>query len=79
MKNVDGSENDDWFLTQLESKDLIKFGMIPEFVGRFPVIVPFHHLDVGMLKKILTEPKDALLVQYRTLFEMDDVSKNACT
>ena len=54
-------------------RDLVKFGMIPEFVGRFPVIVPFSHLDTTTLTQILTKPKDALVNQYRLLFEMDDV------
>jgi ATP-dependent Clp protease ATP-binding subunit ClpX len=53
--------------------DLIEFGMIPEFVGRFPVTVPLHDLDVDMLVRILTEPKDCLVDQYKSLFLLDDV------
>lgn len=45
-----------------------------EFVGRFPILVPFHSLDVDMLVRILTEPKNALLEQYKMLLAMDNVS-----
>ena len=47
--------------------------MIPEFVGRFPALVPFHSLDSNMLIRILTEPKNALIPQYQMLFDMDKV------
>ena len=47
--------------------------MIPEFVGRFPVVVPFHSLTELMLMLILTEPKNALVPQYQMLFDMDKV------
>ena len=60
---------------QVEARDLIEFGMIPEFVGRFPVVVPFHSLSENMLMQILTEPKNALVTQYQTLFMMDKVLK----
>ncbi|XP_074034822.1 caseinolytic protease chaperone subunit [Leptinotarsa decemlineata] len=58
-------------LKQVQARDLIDFGMIPEFVGRFPVLVPFHSLDQNMLVRILTEPKNALLPQYKRLLIMD--------
>lgn len=48
-------------------------GMIPEFVGRFPVLTPFHNLTKEMLVKILTEPRNALVPQYQALFAMDKV------
>lgn len=64
-------ERDD-LLKLVESRDLVEFGMIPEFVGRLPVIVPFHSLSENMLMKILIEPKNALLPQYRALFNMDN-------
>jgi ATP-dependent Clp protease ATP-binding subunit ClpX len=54
-------------------EDLLKFGMIPEFVGRLPVITSVHNLDREALIKILTEPKNALVRQYRRLFELDGV------
>lgn len=58
---------------QVMPQDLIKFGMIPEFVGRVPVIVAFDMLDEAALVKILTEPKNAITKQYKKLFEMDGV------
>lgn len=63
----------DAFLRQVEARDLIDFGMIPEFVGRFPVLVPFHSLNQELLVRILTEPKNALVHQYQILFGMDKV------
>jgi len=54
-------------------EDLLKFGMIPEFVGRVPVISSVHNLDREALIRILTEPKNALVRQYRRLFELDGV------
>ncbi|GFR10177.1 ATP-dependent Clp protease ATP-binding subunit clpX-like, mitochondrial [Trichonephila clavata] len=63
----------DALLRYVESRDLIEFGMIPEFVGRFPVVVPLHSLDEKMLVQILTEPKNALVPQFKMLFTMDKV------
>lgn len=60
-------------LRKVQAKDLVEFGMIPEFVGRFPVLVPFHSLDVDMLVRILTEPRNALVPQYKALLGMDQV------
>ena len=54
-------------------EDLLKFGLIPEFVGRMPVIVTLHQLDRNALIDILTEPRNALTRQYKRLFEMDGV------
>jgi len=54
-------------------EDLLKFGMIPEFVGRLPVITSVHNLDKDALIQILTEPRNALVKQYRRLFELDGV------
>jgi ATP-dependent Clp protease ATP-binding subunit ClpX len=54
-------------------EDLLKFGMIPEFVGRLPVITSVHNLDREALILILTEPRNALVKQYRRLFELDGV------
>ncbi|RCV47311.1 ATP-dependent Clp protease ATP-binding subunit ClpX, partial [Marinitenerispora sediminis] len=54
-------------------EDLLKFGMIPEFVGRLPVITSVHNLDRGALIRILTEPRNALVKQYQRLFELDNV------
>ena len=57
---------------EVEPEDLLKFGLIPEFVGRLPVIATLEDLDEPALKKILTEPKNALVKQYQRLFEMED-------
>jgi ATP-dependent Clp protease ATP-binding subunit ClpX len=54
-------------------EDLLKYGMIPEFIGRLPVITSVHNLDRSALIRILTEPKNALVRQYRRLFELDGV------
>ncbi|MCC0079352.1 MAG: ATP-dependent Clp protease ATP-binding subunit ClpX [Rhodobacter sp.] len=58
-------------LTQLEPEDLLKFGLIPEFVGRLPVIATLTDLDEDALVTILTEPKNALVKQYQRLFEIE--------
>jgi ATP-dependent Clp protease ATP-binding subunit ClpX len=60
-------------LKDLEPEDLLKFGLIPEFVGRLPVIATLDDLDEGALVDILTKPKNALVKQYQRLFEMEDV------
>ncbi len=63
-----------WELMQeVQPEDLLKYGMIPEFVGRLPVIAPLHELDNDALVDILTKPKNALVKQYQKLFEMDGV------
>jgi ATP-dependent Clp protease ATP-binding subunit ClpX len=58
---------------EVEPEDLLKFGLIPEFVGRLPVIATLEDLDVSALVKILSDPKNALVKQYQRLFEMEDV------
>jgi ATP-dependent Clp protease ATP-binding subunit ClpX len=60
-------------LRQVEPEDLLKFGLIPEFIGRLPVIATLEDLDEGALIKILTEPKNALVKQYARLFDMEGV------
>ena len=60
-------------LKQILPEDLLKFGLIPEFIGRVPVIVTLESLDEDALVNILTEPKNALSRQYKRLFEMDGV------
>ena len=55
-------------------EDLIKFGLIPEFIGRLPVVASVTNLDKESLIKILTEPRDALSKQYQRLFDMDGVA-----
>lgn len=60
-------------LRQVEPEDLIKYGLIPEFVGRLPIVATLEELDESALVSILTEPKNALTKQYRKLFEMEGV------
>jgi len=60
-------------LDTLEPEDLVKFGLIPEFVGRLPVISTLHELDEDALVRILQEPKNALVNQYKYLFDIDNV------
>lgn len=60
-------------LKDILPQDLLKFGLIPEFVGRLPIVVTLQSLDKNALVQILTEPKNALVKQYQKLFEMDDV------
>ncbi len=70
-------------LKDVTPQDLVKFGLIPEFVGRVPINVSLEGLDKEALVRILTEPKNALVKQYKKLFAMDDVKlhfeKDACT
>jgi ATP-dependent Clp protease ATP-binding subunit ClpX len=63
-------------LREVEPEDLLKFGLIPEFVGRLPVIATLDDLDEEALVEILVKPKNALVKQYSTLFEMEDVTLN---
>ncbi len=58
--------------TELEPEDLLKFGLIPEFVGRLPVLATLQDLDQDALVTILTQPKNALVKQYQRLFELED-------
>ncbi len=61
-------------LTKIQPADLLKYGLIPEFVGRIPVIATLSELDEAALIQILREPKNALIKQYQRLFDMEDVS-----
>ncbi|XP_012697610.1 ATP-dependent Clp protease ATP-binding subunit clpX-like, mitochondrial isoform X1 [Clupea harengus] len=69
-------EEKDRLLRHVEARDLIEFGMIPEFVGRLPVVVPLHSLDEDTLVCILTEPRNAVVPQYQALFSMDKCDLN---
>ena len=66
-------KNTDKLISQVRPEDLIKFGLIPEFVGRLPVTTTLNELDEDALIKILTEPKNALTKQFNKLFEMEGV------
>ncbi len=61
-------------MSKVVTQDLVKFGLIPELVGRIPIITSLKDLDVDALIKIITEPKNALLRQYQSLFKMDNVA-----
>ncbi|MGZ3444143.1 MAG: ATP-dependent Clp protease ATP-binding subunit ClpX [Myxococcaceae bacterium] len=61
-------------LQHVEPEDLLKFGMIPEFIGRLPIVTALEELDEGALMSILSTPKNALVKQYRKLFDLDGVS-----
>ena len=63
----------DDLLGQVRPEDLTKFGLIPEFIGRLPLIASVNKLDREALVQILTEPRNALVKQYQKLFELDDV------
>lgn len=69
----DGDTKVGELLRSLEIEDLLKFGLIPEFIGRLPVIATLEDLDIDALIEILTKPKNALIKQYHRLFEFEDV------
>jgi ATP-dependent Clp protease ATP-binding subunit ClpX len=68
--SIDGERNA--LIAQVQSEDLVEYGMIPEFVGRFPVVAPLSSLDVHELVRTLTEPRNALVRQYQSLFALED-------
>ncbi len=69
-----GSKNVGTVLEQVQTEDLIKYGLIPEFVGRLPVVAVLHDLDMAALIQILTEPKNALIKQYQAMLDFDGVA-----
>lgn len=69
-REIDGHTD---LLRQAQSEDLLKFGLIPEFAGRFPVLTTLADLDVPALIRVLTEPRNALVKQYQALFEIEGV------
>ena len=73
VKSKDTSKNIGQTLTDLEPEDLVRFGLIPEFVGRLPVIATLEELDRDALVNILVEPKNSLIKQYEAMFEMEGV------
>jgi ATP-dependent Clp protease ATP-binding subunit ClpX len=73
VKSKDDSKSTAQLLHSVEAEDLVKFGLIPEFVGRLPMVATLEELDEETLVKILTEPKNSLIKQYHKLFEMEDV------
>jgi ATP-dependent Clp protease ATP-binding subunit ClpX len=73
VKSKDTSKNVGETLKDLEPEDLVRYGLIPEFVGRLPVVATLEELDQEALVRILKEPKNALTKQYKRLFEMEGV------
>ena len=73
VKSAERKQDIGKVLSEVEPEDLIKFGLIPEFVGRLPVVATLEELDEAALVKILTEPKNAISKQFRKLFEMEGV------
>jgi ATP-dependent Clp protease ATP-binding subunit ClpX len=73
VRSKDDKKNLNKILSNVAPEDLIKYGLIPEFVGRLPVIATLEELDLPTLVRILTEPKNALTKQYAKLFDMEDV------
>ncbi|MCK4842720.1 MAG: ATP-dependent protease ATP-binding subunit ClpX, partial [Methylococcales bacterium] len=71
IKAKDETKNIGELFSQIEAEDLIKYGLIPEFVGRLPVVATLEELDEEALVEILTKPKNALIKQYQHLFEME--------
>ncbi|MEE9502433.1 MAG: ATP-dependent Clp protease ATP-binding subunit ClpX [Candidatus Aminicenantaceae bacterium] len=72
IKSEQDDDVDD-IMSQVQPEDLIKFGLIPEFIGRIPIIASLNHLSQEALMRILTEPKNALVKQYKKLFELEGV------
>lgn len=73
VKSKDGAKNIGDSLKSLETEDLVRYGLIPEFVGRLPVVATLEELDKAALVAILSEPKNSLVKQYKKLFEMEGV------
>ena len=73
VSSIKAEQNSDRLIDQVRPEDLIKFGLIPEFVGRLPVTTTLNQLDEDALIKILTQPKNALTKQFTKLFEMEGV------
>jgi len=73
-RDYDKKKQRDWLLNQTTTDDLIHFGMIPEFVGRVPIITALQELNEDALAKVLTEPKNALLKQYKKLFRYNNAN-----
>ncbi|MER1999574.1 MAG: AAA family ATPase, partial [Lysinibacillus sp.] len=71
--NLNKIDEEGSLLAQLIPEDLLKFGLIPEFIGRLPVLASLEQLNVDALVRILTEPKNALAKQYQKMLELDNV------
>ncbi len=69
----DKEYSDDELISMVQPEDLLRFGLIPELIGRIPVIAPLHSLSEEALKNILTQPKNAILKQYKKIFSIDGI------
>ncbi|MCW8824614.1 MAG: AAA family ATPase, partial [Ignavibacteriaceae bacterium] len=72
-RDVKDKEQDEELLKFIQPEDLLKYGLIPELIGRIPVVAPLHQLSKEAMKSILTDPKNAILKQYKKLFLMESV------
>ena len=77
VKSKDEKKQVGEILREVEPEDLIHYGLIPEFVGRLPIVATLDELDELQLVQILTEPKNALTKQYRRLFDMEGCESNS--
>lgn len=73
LKNTNGQSTDE-IMMHVEPDDLLKYGLIPELIGRLPVVSPLHSLSREGMRRILTEPKNSIVKQYKKLFAMEDVA-----
>ena len=64
---------DDNLISQVQPEDLLSYGLIPELIGRLPILAPLHNLTEDALKEILTKPKNAIVKQYKKLFMMEGI------
>ncbi|RJP60712.1 MAG: ATP-dependent Clp protease ATP-binding subunit ClpX, partial [Ignavibacteriales bacterium] len=71
--STEHNEERDQLLQMIQPEDLLKFGLIPELIGRLPIIAPLHSLNEDALKSILTKPKNAIIKQFKKLFMMEGV------
>jgi ATP-dependent Clp protease ATP-binding subunit ClpX len=72
-RDIKENERDEDLLQFIQPEDLLKYGLIPELIGRIPVVAPLHSLNDEAMKSILTEPKNAIIKQYKKLFLMEGV------
>jgi ATP-dependent Clp protease ATP-binding subunit ClpX len=72
-RDIKDKEKDEELLKFIQPEDLLKYGLIPELIGRIPVVAPLHQLNEDAMRSILTDPKNAILKQYKKLFLMENV------
>jgi ATP-dependent Clp protease ATP-binding subunit ClpX len=72
-RDIKDNEQDEELLKFIQPEDLLKFGLIPELIGRIPIVAPLHQLNEVAMKSILTDPKNAILKQYKKLLLMEGV------